>query len=68
MNNFITQRELSQVLGVSERTIQWWRQHGRFPQPDYIGRTPVYLRSVLDAWFAGQSVTVTNEGEKCEKE
>ena len=68
MNNFLTQRELSQVLGVSERTIQWWRQHGRFPQPDYVGRTPVYLRSVLDAWFDDESVTVTNEGEKCEKE
>ena len=55
MNNFLTQRELSQVLGVSERTIQWWRQHGRFPQPGYIGRRPIYRREVVDEWLARQA-------------
>lgn len=59
MNNFLTQREVAQALGVSERTIQWWRQHDRFPQPDYVGRTPIYLRTVLDTWFEEQNVTVT---------
>ena len=55
MNNFLTQREVAELLNVSERTIQWWRQHGRFPQPGYIGRRPIYRREVVDEWLAQQA-------------
>ena len=55
MNNFLTQREVAELLNVSERTIQWWRQRGYFPQPGYVGRRPVYRREVVDEWLAQQA-------------
>lgn len=55
MKNCLTQREVAELLNVSERTIQWWRQRGYFPQPGYIGRRPVYRRDVVDEWLARQA-------------
>ena len=55
MKNCLTQREVAELLNVSERTIQWWRQRGYFPQPGHIGRQPVYSPAVVDDWIARQA-------------
>lgn len=48
-------REVSDLLGVPENTLRWWRYIGKGPDSFRLGpRRVVYRRSKVMAWLAAQ--------------
>ena len=48
-------REVSDLLGVPENTLRWWRYIGKGPDSFRLGqRLVVYRRSKVLAWLAAQ--------------
>lgn len=48
-------RDVSQLLGVPENTLRWWRYIGVGPQSFRLGpRRVVYRRSSVEDWLAEQ--------------
>lgn len=55
--NTHTLTTLTDMLGVTERTIFLWREKGYFPQPDYkLGRRLLWKKSSVDNWLAETAV------------
>ncbi|MEV0950470.1 helix-turn-helix domain-containing protein [Promicromonospora sp. NPDC050249] len=48
-------REVTDLLGVPENTLRWWRHIGKGPESFRLGqRRVVYRRSKVLAWLAEQ--------------
>ena len=48
-------REVTDLLGVPENTLRWWRYIGKGPESFRLGqRRVVYRRSKVLAWLAEQ--------------
>ncbi len=58
---FLTQKQLSELLGVSERTLERWRVEGQGPKFVRAGRRPLYRFSDVDTWAQGQTFGSTSE-------
>ena len=69
---YLNQREVAEMAGVSRETIARWRYQGRMPKPDaYIGGTQgAWLEETIDEWMRsktyGEWITVMKirEGDK----
>ena len=54
-------REVSDLLGVPENTLRWWRYTGRGPDSFRLGpRRVVYRRSKVLTWLAAQEAAGAN--------
>jgi len=52
----LTAEQVAAASGVSLRTFHNYHQTGRAPRPDgWIGRTPIWLKSTIDAWLQDRS-------------
>ena len=60
---FLIQKQLSELLGVSERTLERWRVEGRGPKFVRAGRRPLYRLSDVDAWAQDQTFGSTSEAK-----
>jgi predicted DNA-binding transcriptional regulator AlpA len=54
-NTFYTQKEVMEMLDVSESTIRRWRNKKEIPQPTKIGRKVLGWKvEQFDKWFLAQ--------------
>jgi excisionase family DNA binding protein len=62
---FLTQRQLADLIGVSERTLERWRVEGRGPKFVAIGpRRRLYRVDDVDAWTQSQTFESTAQRSK----
>ena len=56
MRALLTKADLSKILSVSPRTINYWVQQGRFPKPLRINgdRLARWRPADIDDWLDGQ--------------
>ncbi len=47
---FLTIAEVARELGVSEKTVRYWRYTGTGPKSARLGRRVLYRRSDLNDW------------------
>jgi excisionase family DNA binding protein len=60
---FLTEAETSQLLNVSQRTLQRWRMEGNQGLPfRRFGGLIRYARSDIEQWAAAQIRTSTSQG------
>lgn len=52
---FINEKELAKLLGVSQKLIQHWRYHDIGPTWYRLSRSIRYRRSEVEAWIAAQT-------------
>ena len=57
----LTSAEVAEQLGVSIRTMTYWRTTGRGPRYHRIGRTPRYRQDDVDQWVSEQAAASTAE-------
>ena len=50
MEGFLTTDQLAARLGVQRASIYRMHTRGDLPQPEKIGRTPVWSAASIDAW------------------
>jgi excisionase family DNA binding protein len=53
MHEFLTLKELSDLLGTPVDTLRHWRVTGYGPKSAKIGRRVLYRRSAVEAWLDG---------------
>jgi excisionase family DNA binding protein len=53
----LTQQQLAEELQITVRTLERWRQEGTGPAFIWVGRSPRYRRSDIDAWLEQQRRT-----------
>ena len=52
----VTAEQAADHAGITIRTFHNYHQTGRAPRPDgWIGRTPIWLKSTIDAWLQDRS-------------
>jgi Helix-turn-helix domain len=61
---FLTQQQLSELLHVSERTLERWRVEGHGPKFVRVGRRPLYRLADIGAWAEGQTFGSTSEAKR----
>ena len=50
-SEWLTNEQVSEVLGVKYSTLYTYRRRNTLPEPDtYIGRTPVWNRKTIEEW------------------
>lgn len=55
MEPLITDRAVAEIVGVSTRTLRFWRQHQKGPPFVRLSKKSVrYRRTDVDAWIAAQ--------------
>ncbi len=55
MTDQLTTADVARLAGVAPASIRTYRGRGVIPQPDgYLGSTPWWHRSTIDAWLAGR--------------
>lgn len=60
MQQFLSTRELAQLLGRPPRTLIYWRTHGKGPPFIRAGhRTILYRLADVDAWLAAHTGSAT---------
>ena len=52
MHDLLTQKRLSELIDVSERTLERWRVEGAGPAFVKAGRRVLYQSSDIEAWLA----------------
>lgn len=58
----LDERMLAELLGVSTRTTQLWRQTGQGPPYLLLGRLVRYRTSDVSTWLGGRVVSSTSQG------
>ena len=58
---FYTQKYLSDLIEVSERTLERWRVEGTGPAYVKAGRKVLYRPADIEAWLASSLRTSTSE-------
>ncbi|CKH13003.1 helix-turn-helix domain-containing protein [Mycolicibacterium smegmatis] len=59
----LTTMEVSELLGVPEPTLRWWRYEGRGPRCYRLGgRKVVYDRADLERWVEEQKAATVRGG------
>ena len=53
---FWSVREVSELLGLGERTLWRWSAEGRFPRPRVVSRRRLWLAAEVKAWVKKQAV------------
>jgi len=48
--NFLSQRDVARLFGVSVRTVHRWRQSRTFPKPLLVGSVVRFLEEDVLAW------------------
>ena len=48
----MTVAQVAEHLGLSVRTVETYRAHGRMPEATMVGRTPTWTREQIDQWQA----------------
>lgn len=56
MTDYLTPREVSELIGLAEITLAHWRYLRRGPRFVKLGRKVMYARADLDSWIAEQRV------------
>lgn len=52
MNDYLTSDQVAEAAGIKPSSVYRYRQRGDIPEPDqYVGRTPVWLRTTIDEWL-----------------
>lgn len=54
MTKLLRVPEVSELLGVPEATLRFWRSTNRGPKSAKLGRRVVYRQSDVEAWLAAQ--------------
>ena len=57
----LTQKPLSQIIEVSERTLERWRVEGSGPAFVKAGRKCLYRMADVDAWLSANRRTSTGD-------
>ena len=52
MTDILTVAQVAEHLGLSVRTVETYRAHGRMPEATMVGRTPTWTREQIDQWQA----------------
>lgn len=55
---FLRIRELQGHLGISRSTLMRLRDLDGFPEPNYLGSSPVWARTTMNDWVNTQSAPV----------
>jgi excisionase family DNA binding protein len=62
--HFLTQKQLAELINVSERTLERWRVQGRGPKFVAMGpRRRLYRVSDVDDWTRSQTFGSTAEAD-----
>ncbi|WP_341719897.1 helix-turn-helix domain-containing protein [Micromonospora sp. FIMYZ51] len=52
MEGLLTTDQLADRLGIKRTSVHRYRSRGDIPEPDqYVGRTPLWAESSVDAWL-----------------
>ena len=54
MDQLMRVPEVSELTGVSEATLRFWRSVGKGPRSAKLGRRIVYRRADVEAWVEAQ--------------
>lgn len=56
---YLNQRDVADIVGMSRETIARWRDQGRLPKPDAIvgirGARGVWLKKTIDKWLRSKT-------------
>jgi predicted DNA-binding transcriptional regulator AlpA len=63
-NPFLTQKEVSEVLGVTRQTLWKWRKRDDGPPCKKVGRNVLYPRQKFWAWVEDTDENNTKTGAK----
>lgn len=47
-----TRDEVAAHCGISADTVGAYRSRGQMPEPQYVGRTPMWKRTEIESWHA----------------
>ncbi len=47
-----TRDEVAEHCGISADTVGAYRSRGQMPEPQYVGRTPMWKRAEIESWHA----------------
>lgn len=62
MNEFLTTRQVSELTGIPEASLRYFRHCGTGPASFALGRRVVYRRSELVKWIEAQEAATTRGG------
>lgn len=58
MSEWLTNEQVSELLGLKYSTLYTYRRRNTLPEPDtYIGRTPVWNRKTIEEWKSNRRET-----------
>ena len=60
--HLLNQEDVSDMLGISQRTLERMRVTGDGPKFAKLGRRVLYRPADIDAWIASRVVSSTSEG------
>ncbi len=60
--SLLTEQQTANLLSVSTRTLQNWRQFGKGPKHVKVGRGIRYDEAALQEWLAGRIAENTRQG------
>lgn len=60
--DFIDTPTLSEMLGIKQATLRYWRHAGTGPASFTLGSKVVYRRAEIERWLAEQEATTTRGG------
>jgi predicted DNA-binding transcriptional regulator AlpA len=61
MDRLLTQRQTSEIVSLSERTLERLRVSGTGPRYVKLGRRVAYRQADIEAWIASRVVSSTSE-------
>lgn len=65
MEGFLTADQLAARLGIQRASVHRYRVRGDIPEPDeYVGRTPLWKTTSIDAWLSGRPGHGWRKGKK----
>jgi len=62
MKNLLTQNDLANLLGYSERTINTYVTLGKIPKPKKIFGKRVWEKETILKWLERKGIHINNEG------
>lgn len=60
--DLLSTKQVSDMTGVSEPTVRYWRHMGQGPVSFKIGRRVVYRREAVEQWIAEQEKATSRGG------
>jgi excisionase family DNA binding protein len=61
MERLLSQREVAELLGIAERSMESWRLRGGGPRYVRVGRLIRYRHTDVSAWLAARERSSTSE-------